>query len=140
MSALKFTIVLGLLLTGFSGASSARTACSEVDENVSYGLKSWSALHAAYARYKECDDGALAEGFSEAVARLMADHWTDLPQALPLFHSDPAFEAWSTRHLDCTNDYNDHVKIEELAEKSCPAGFQEFCGKLVTALKAVPAC
>jgi hypothetical protein len=32
------------------------------------------------------------------------------------------------------------MKIEELADKSCPAGAQKLCDQLVAALKPVPAC
>jgi hypothetical protein len=140
MSGLKLAIAAGLMMVGFAGVSRADGRCARIDENVSYGLKTWSALHSAYARFRQCDDGAIAEGFSEAVARLMIDHWTDLPQALPLFRSDRAFENWAVRHIDQTVSFEDSMKIEELAEKSCPAGAQKLCDQLVAALKPVPAC
>jgi hypothetical protein len=43
-------------------------------------LRTWDALHGSYSLYPQCDDGAIGEGYSESVARILVDHWTTLPR------------------------------------------------------------
>src|SRR5262245_46343165 len=43
-------------------------------------LDSWSAVNTYFTKYEHCDDGSIAEGSSEAIARLLADKWSTLPQ------------------------------------------------------------
>ena len=41
-------------------------------------VRTWNALYKSYRLYRQCDDGAIAEGYSESVARILVDHWKSL--------------------------------------------------------------
>ncbi len=42
-------------------------------------LRTWNALYKSYKLYRQCDDGAIAEGYSESVARILVEHWKTCP-------------------------------------------------------------
>lgn len=75
--------------------------CSSLDvyaaEEVADYPDSWKNVHLAFQEFAKCDDGGVAEGYSEAVARLLADRWNTLPELVRLIHSDPPFEAFILR-------------------------------------------
>ncbi len=83
-------------------------------------LNSWAELRAMFRRFGRCDDGGIAEGNSEAVARLLADHWNALPQLETMSRVDPGFRDWVRRRVDETLALKDIRKIELKAESNCP--------------------
>lgn len=125
----KIAKILGVLLlcaTPPAWGVCTRQASEAADKNLD-AIKTWKDLHAAFQLYRQCDDGALAEGYSEIVARLLADHWNDPTELLEIARSDTAFEAWAISHLDETTTNNDLVKIEGLARTACPKGADGLC-------------
>ena len=74
-------------------------------------LQTWGALYQSYRRHADCDDGAVAEGYDEVVARLLRDHWDPLPQFAVLFEKDQRFKTFVLRHVSLTSlDTNDLKK------------------------------
>src|SRR5476651_1548467 len=63
-------------------------------------LDTWQKLADAHQKFRSCDDGAIAEGFSEAVARLLADQWGNLAALVVLIHSQPTLKDFVVKHLD----------------------------------------
>jgi hypothetical protein len=132
--------MLGLLLAALvSGRPAGASECTRADESRAYKsidrLQSWKDIYAAYKRFKHCDDGAIAEGYSDGVARQMADHWNRLPKVLPLIQADPPFEDWLIGHLDETDANDDLMKIDQLSRTACPDHAQELCGNIHTHMK-----
>ena len=41
-------------------------------EEIAARLTRWTDIHSAYLRFQHCDDGAIAEGFTDSVVRLLA--------------------------------------------------------------------
>ena len=41
-------------------------------------LKSWAAVYRTFGLYRQCDDGSIAEGYSDAVAILLTEHWPEV--------------------------------------------------------------
>lgn len=97
------------------------------------GLDSWTRVARAFQRYGHCDEGSIAEGNSEAIARLLVDHWGTAPSLARLVRRDPALKRFILRHIDSTLDTDDLVKIRSLASASCPAGSASFCSELLAA-------
>ena len=93
-------------------------------------LRSWDSLHSWYKRYKQCDDGGIAEGYSEAVARTLVDHWTALPQLRKLAKSDAGFRRFVLGHVDATLNNDDLKKIRANANTQCPSGLGALCADL----------
>jgi len=94
-------------------------------------LNSWAKVKETFTKYGHCDDGQIAEGNSEAVARLLVDHWKSLTSLVPMFKDDPSFKSFVLRHIDTTLNTDDIDKIKAAASSSCPAGMESFCQELI---------
>jgi hypothetical protein len=128
-------IVLALVLGGSCGAH-AKT-CSPKDaeaaDSAMDNLDSWIKVEWALKKYGHCDDGGIAEGNSEAVARLLVDRWATLPSLAELVKRDPALKRFVLRHIDTTLDTDDLDKIKAFASSQCPTGTASLCRELLTA-------
>ena len=96
---------------------------AEADE-----LRSWDALYKSYRKYRYCDDVDAQEGYSESIARILADHWETLPRLAKLIEHDSSFGKFVG--LDATMDMKDVAKIRNNALHRCPAGLEKLCAKL----------
>lgn len=102
-------------------------------------LDTWAEVNEAFNKYAQCDDGEIAEGNSEAVARLLVDHWHSLPQLGVLIKRNPSLKAFVLRHIDTTLDTDDLSEIARLSKSSCPIGMSSLCREFAAATeKAVP--
>lgn len=99
--------------------------------------KSWAILNTQYLKYAraaDCDDGAIAEGWSDAVARLLANAWDELPTLARLVKADPEFLPFVVRHIDATADTDDLERVRANAERRCPpGGYEQLCRVIATA-------
>ena len=92
--------------------------------------RSWDALYRSYKTFGNCDDGAIGEGFSESVARILADHWSTLPRLAQLASRDASFRAFVMSHVDATLNTDDIEKVKENARIHCPTGLRTTCTNL----------
>jgi len=99
-------------------------------------LDSWAKVNLALTKYGQCDDGAIAEGNSEAIARLLVEHWTALPQLNALIKRNPPLKAFVLRHINSTLDSDDLAKISRLSTASCPARMAALCKEIASAASA----
>ncbi len=97
-------------------------------------LRTWKALYKSYQLYRHCDDGAIAEGYSESVARILVDHWKTLPELDLLTKADASFRHFVLRHLDATLNTDDVAVVRRRARRECPSGLDSLCKDL--AIKA----
>jgi len=108
--------------------------CTEQEANQSEEstdhLKHWSDVYQSFTRFSQCDDGAIAEGYSESVARVLADHWDTLPQLAELAKNDSKFLRFALRHVDATDDDKDLQRIKTDAKTQCPIGLRSICDDL----------
>jgi hypothetical protein len=136
---LRVGVVLGLVLAA-AWAHAKAVQCTELDgyaaEKVASYIDSWKDMHFAFQEFRQCDDGGVAEGFSEADARLMSDHWSNLSDGLAFLRTDPSFKRFVISHLDETDNNADLVKIDRLARTACPAAAKSFCAELHSHLKS----
>jgi len=93
-------------------------------------LGSWDALYRWYKLYRQCDDGGLAEGYSESVVRILADHWNTLPRLVTLSRRDPRFRRFVLGHVDATTNPDDLRKIRINASTQCPPRLGAICADL----------
>jgi hypothetical protein len=124
-----------ILALGLGSACHARDrACSPKDAEAADAaldtLDSWAKVERASKKYGHCDDGSIAEGNSEAVARLLVDQWPTLPLLAELVKRDPALKKFILRHIDTTLDTEDLSRIGELASTQCPSGSAPLCREL----------
>jgi hypothetical protein len=129
-------IALGLIVTIFSvqvGYAQKR-GCTDVEARRALDeagiLRSWDALYRSYKLYRHCDDGAIGEGYSESVARLLVDHWNTLVELARLARKGARFRAFAMGHVDATLDMDDVEKIRRNAKTQCPTGLRTVCNDL----------
>jgi hypothetical protein len=128
----------GLLAFGFlllSAASHARQGpCSAQEGSLAEAgagsLLDWDSLEKAYAQYNNCDEGAIGQAYSAAVARILVDHWETLPRLADIARGNPAFKAFVVKHVDQRLDAGDIKKIAENAKTLCPSGLGGLCHDL----------
>jgi len=136
MRVLAWTVALCLLCVGEGfaqkpGCSAEKAKLAELETD---HLRSWDSLYHSYIRYHSCDDGAIAEGYSEAVARILTDHWKTLPKCPPLYKSSPKFRTFVLRHIDATLAMTDLERIRKNAIRGCPANMAKDCGDIRNAV------
>jgi hypothetical protein len=93
-------------------------------------LDSWRKVSLYFEKYRACDDGSIAEGSAEAIARLLVDKWQTLPELALQIQRDPALELFVISHLNGTLDTGDLKKIAQRSESSCPSGAGRLCENL----------
>lgn len=124
-------IVLFLIYFGFQCMAFAQlhscphSLVQQADEAVDH-LNSWDRIYDWYEKYRLCDDGGLAEGVSEAVARNLADRWQTLPRFDELA-KNPGFKKFVLRHVNETLSADDFKKINMNAVRRCPTGLRSLC-------------
>jgi hypothetical protein len=131
-----FVFSIGLIVTVLLAGSgyAQKYTCSEsqgraaLDEAVT--LRSWDALYKSYKSYRHCDDGAIGEGYSESVARILVDHWSTLSRLAQLGNKDAEFRAFVVRHIDATLNMDDVEKIKTRAKAQCPNALRTLCSDL----------
>lgn len=98
------------VFSGFGGAPSQaapqRTCSIDMDKRADASLTmasaSWSSLLKHQRTFAACDDGYLAEGYSNAVVGLFAHRWDHFGEYVALSERHPAFGLWAVRHIDAT--------------------------------------
>ncbi len=120
-----------LLVFLFSMYISAQADCSAVQaKNAEYSvdyLKTWQAVYDSFKKYPGCDDGAIAEGYSDAVVKLLANHWNKFANMQKLISKDPQFNAFILMHIDATTDWDDLKAVILHASHECPKGARSLC-------------
>jgi len=106
-------------------------------EGATDGLKTWNSVYRFYKQFAQCDDGGIAEGVSDAVAKLLANHWDSISEFVKLASNDKKFEKFVIRHVDETIDWgHDAPLINENARLRCPSSSAQLC-KILT-VKTTP--
>ena len=125
------TIIFALCSqTTFSQRQSCPDAEADKAEQEADTLRTWDALYQSYRRFSHCDDGAIAEGYSESVSRILADHWDTLPRLAVLSMNDKHFNRFVVSHIDATLNMDDVKKIRTNAIHHCPAAQSGLCKQL----------
>ena len=104
-----FIVLILITIASLVGVVTAQThVCTSAEEKQSLReadtLRNWESLYKSYKLYKQCDDGAIAEGYSESVARILVDHWSRLDRLAAIAKTDVAFERFMMKHVDATLD------------------------------------
>ena len=112
-------------------AQAAEKACTQEEaiqaETASSTLKDWDSVYRASKRFAHCDDGAISEGYSDSIARLLARNWDDIGKASALMANDKEFERFILRHIDELMSPVQEKVIEDNARTSCPKGVDRLC-------------
>src|SRR5712671_902832 len=108
-------------------------------ETEASSLANWADVHGSFKRFAQCDDGAIGEGYSSAVARLLSDNWNSVDQLNHLVLNDKAFEKFILHHVDELMSPAQAQKIVDNAYTHCPIHASRLCKALITRIKQIPA-
>ncbi len=130
--AVTLSLIIALLCTHVGYAQ--KHGCTDVDGRHALDeaaiLRSWDALYKSFRLYRHCDDGAIGEGYSESVARILVDHWNTLPRFAQLAEKDAEFRAFVMKHVDATLEMSDVEKLNKSARTQCPSALHGVCDDL----------
>lgn len=104
-------------------------------EAVAATARSLEQLHRQFVRYSHCDDGAIAEGFSESVTWLLAERLQDVLHSYKVLKHDSAFRVFVIRHIDETVPTERLNRIAENSSKRCSRSTKYFCRDIEMAAK-----
>ena len=125
--AMRYLIGLAVLmgLGGFPSAAKAGSCCStdmyqQADASLVSAAAGWGSLMRHQKAFGSCDDGALAEGYSDAVVSLLAHRWDQFDTFVGLSARYPDFRRWAIRHIDASASTDDLTKVAHNAAR-CPS-------------------
>lgn len=131
--------IICIVITADIASADALYICSKKDaikaEELSAKAVTWDQLHKLYKRYHQCDDGAIAEGFSESVTVILSQSWSQINKLQLLTKKDPGFEIFVLNHLDETVPEERLQLIDNFASNRCPDSAKSLCGKIFTKLR-----
>ena len=133
-------IVVGLSLSPLSTSAAAPAhECtlseSRQAEQATGSLPNWDTIYTWYRRWAACDDGGVAEGNSEAVTLLLAEHWAMTPRLAALGREDARFASFVVEHVDETVPAERLRRISANARKACPKGERVLCVRIERAAR-----
>ena len=138
---MKWLIASIILVSPATSISGQTRPCTMAEaqraEREADGLRSWDDLYKSYRQYAHCDDGAIAEGYSESVVRILSDHWNTLPRLAAIAKNDSKFYKFVLRHIDETVALEDLQKITVNASAKCPKGLHAFCADIRKSSKPI---
>jgi hypothetical protein len=110
--------------------SADRCTTKDADAAESYRLKDWTSVYRVFQLYRQCDDGGVAENYSDGVATLLASQWGSVGQFARLARSNPQFERFVLLHIDSTMNVDQGIAIVANARDRCPADMRSLCKRI----------
>lgn len=98
-------------------------------------LKNWNEIYDSFIKYSHCDDGAIAEGYSESVSQVLANHWDQLNKLEKLIKKNKKFGTFVLKHIDQTIADEARLKIIDNALKQCPSKSKVLCKEISSSAK-----
>lgn len=122
----------------FLSAGVYAAGCSTVEEmdtadTVASSVKDWSDINSFFHKFKECDDGYIAEGLSDTIPRMLAENWNTAAQLKAMTDKDKSFDAWILNHVNTTSASKDLELIIKNSNEKCADNAQAFCQKMASA-------
>jgi hypothetical protein len=93
-------------------------------------LKTWRQIYDSYKHYSMCDDGIIAEGYSDVVVKMLADRWNQLPALWTLVDRDDRFGKFVLMHVDSTADDHELDRVVANASRLCPQRDGQLCSTI----------
>lgn len=140
---MRHLIALPMLmgLGAIPSTSAANNACptemyKRADASLLGAAGGWSSLLRHQQRFSPCDDGALAEGYSDAVVTLFAYRWDRFGEFVALSERNPAFHRWAIRHIDASAATDDLERVVRNSAKCTGSAMaKEVCGEVAKAAR-----
>lgn len=139
--AVFYTLILLLATHVFALDSESKKQCTVQEairaEEQASSLKSWDGVYEAYKNFSHCDDGAISEGYSDSISRLLAEGWNSSNRLNQLTSRDGNFERFVLRHIDELMSPGQAAKIRENVDIKCPLHAESLCQAISLRIKDV---
>ena len=132
-------VLIGFILLSDASADNKKHCTREEAvqaEDAVDSLNDWDSIYQVFKRFAHCDDGAISEGYSDAVGRLLADDWAHFRRLSKLCSTSKKFRRFVLKHIDETIPVDVLQKIVDNTRLNCPAGAKELCKKIEKAASA----
>ena len=120
-------------------AGAAANICSKEEMASSQAgaaaARDWDAMYDAFHRFSPCDEGGVAQAFSDSIAFLLSRRWSDLHDLEHFAEANRAFRAFVLKHIDATVDAKDLRRIQGYA-KDCPGYARPICREIESRSRA----
>jgi hypothetical protein len=90
-------------------------------------LRSWQTIYNSYKKYHQCDDGAIAAGYSDSIIKVLANNWKSIQDLNGLVKIDKDFLKFILKHIDGTVTSCDVQKVYDNANQHCPKDSSTLC-------------
>lgn len=100
-------------------------------------LRSWPAIYESFRKYRGCDDGAVAEGYTESISVMLEVHWAALAALVKLAREDQQFDTFVVGHLNELVPAKRLQAIKANARDRCARDARSICTRIVSAIDAL---
>ena len=139
---MKRFILVPLASCLLSAAQAADKPCTRSDianaQRAIDAVVTWPQLRKAWADYRQCDSGEIADMYTDALLRL-AVAWKNADQFATDAAKDPGYKAFAVEHLKSPAAKDDLPSIKARLSSACPKGDDAFCTEMSEALKSAAA-
>ena len=132
MAVLVVTFGVNAFASGASGKPCTKSEAIQAEKELD-ALSDWDHVYRSYRKFSQCDDGDIAEGYSEAVGNLLGKNWGRLGRLLALTEADKGFQRFVIKHIDETLGDDTLQRISRNARSSCPASAHRLCSLIANA-------
>jgi len=136
---MKWLLLVALASCLLSAAHAADRTCTRADiDNAQRAIDAvvtWPQLRKAWADYRQCDTGDIADMYTDALLRL-AVAWKNGETLATDAERDPGYKEFVVAHLKSPAAKDDLPSIKGRLKSSCPKGHEAFCTEIGDALKA----
>jgi hypothetical protein len=126
------TLAAALAVTAVTTAT-AQAACNSRDTAAAGKsidrINTWEELHKSWNDWKQCDSGATADGFTDAIMRLGVD-WKGVETLAGNMRDDPKYHDFIIAHIKSDPVKDDRDALYSRAKASCPRGQEAFCAEI----------
>jgi len=123
-----FAALLALMLTSHSIAEEcSRQQAIDAEIQVDT-IKTWDELRGHFLLYGQCDDGSIAEGYSESISYLMEHRWTEFLR----LELDANFSKFIQKHIDELWEINRYNRVASFAKNNCNKSKESICQTIIS--------
>lgn len=125
-------VFASLMLWGFHVYAGGTCPDAQVAEAAVDNLNSWQDVYRFYRRYRDCFDGAVAEGASDRIEQMWIKHWDTLPKMIALTSKDRGFHdfIWARIDEEIFPQESFSVLVAN-AQQRCPKSALRFCAAVI---------
>jgi len=124
-----FILILTILIATADASDKKRCTQKEAMQALTEANthKDWDSAYKSFKRFGHCDTGAISEGYSETVGRLLADDWKHFNRLAELCTADTKFKGFVTKHINATIPVDVLQNIIDNTRLHCPSEAIALC-------------